>query len=309
MSPQNNNNFPLENNTISQTSVAHAFPRGYVYLFVLTSLLFFTGVFGVWYFSQLLPEEISEVESLKNQPQNLKTYIRDKYLGIFEFKYPRNWSVFEYDNSVNLYKNGSTDFISFEISPFASIPKISSLDQSISFLKKNTGTDLVESSEIKIEKGDAFYFTNDETQLGNGNGPKSSEAYLASNNTVYKIVYDGGTSKVTLGEREKTMLGILSTFKFISTSTSVKSSIQFQVSAGEWTMIEETISKKFNSSNREVVADGCSLDRVTKIKKEVNGYTVDIEYACGFVLAGATLLKATVFVSNSKEVIGIPVKY
>jgi hypothetical protein len=88
--PNNNpsNNTPVpENNSVPQKS-----PRGHAFLIIVMILLILTGVFGVWYFSNPLPDEETGTETITNKFADWKTYTNTQY-G-FEIKYSPDF-VFE----------------------------------------------------------------------------------------------------------------------------------------------------------------------------------------------------------------------
>lgn len=66
--------------------------RSHAFLLILTALLLATGAFGIWYFSNPLPEEETETVSLANKFAGWKTYKNEKY-G-FGFKHPADHTVY-----------------------------------------------------------------------------------------------------------------------------------------------------------------------------------------------------------------------
>jgi len=85
MPPQFQKQFDPANRAPAPEKPAHR----YGFLIILTVLLILTGIFGVWYFSNPLPEEETEIVALSNKFANWKTYKNEEY-G-FEFKYPEGW--------------------------------------------------------------------------------------------------------------------------------------------------------------------------------------------------------------------------
>jgi len=90
MPPQFQNNVPPENNPTLLES-----PRKHTFLIVLAVLLILTGIFGVWYFLNPLPEDQTETTAIVNKFTDWKTYTNTEY-G-FEFKYPSTYTVKIFD--------------------------------------------------------------------------------------------------------------------------------------------------------------------------------------------------------------------
>lgn len=243
MPPQSENNTPTNPILLQK-------PRSNAFLLVLTFFLFITGVFGVWYFSNPLPEEEVETVAVINKFADWKTYRNEEY-G-FELNLPSKWSVFP-DKSVenellnlvlNVPSEGSTsDNVLF-------ILRVSSLNSSVDlskwfydnaefnnssvseliqttdkiygkdFLKysdfsvnvSTTSIDnnLVISQTVKCLKSDCYF-------LG---GPQNHKEYFFRKGN---LLFHLETKTMFVSEDFTKLDQIFSTFKFISTSTNSNS--------------------------------------------------------------------------------------
>jgi hypothetical protein len=92
MPSQFENNIPPVNNPASEVEIIKP-KRNYPFLLTLTLLLILTGIFGVWYFSNPLPDEDIDTSTIIKHDQfaDWKTYRND----FFSIKLPQSWSVTE----------------------------------------------------------------------------------------------------------------------------------------------------------------------------------------------------------------------
>jgi hypothetical protein len=65
--PPEQNNVPPVNNPAPNNPIPPKPPRSHTFLLILTALLLLTGAFGVWYFSNPVPEDTVEEIALTNK--------------------------------------------------------------------------------------------------------------------------------------------------------------------------------------------------------------------------------------------------
>ncbi len=224
---------PLANNPVPPK------PRGNAFLLVLTFLLILTGIFGVWYFSHPLPDEVEEIV-LVDKFSDWKTYKNEEY-G-FEFKYPADWQLrSSLVNAQNQPPKVSTDG-SWSFEPFVEIGNPMSgmnvypLYIFISLNPKNLNAesyvkDMVASAPKEGPGGIRYY---KEFALSVG-GQSAYELYsvfaydqndeeitITNANLTYTVKFPVSDENPNLSnpkDNNKISHQILSTFKFISTST------------------------------------------------------------------------------------------
>jgi hypothetical protein len=208
-----NNNVPIpENNPVPQTPQKP--PRKHAFLITLAILLILTGVFGIWYFSNPLPEEETESVATIDKFTGWKTYRNDEY-G-FEIKYPQNLEVIE---------SKQTDHVSFWDPKYENTLVEAVLNVVVYTVDKvYSGTkEEMLLALAKDELGQNFI----KMRRYNGN-----EIIVESQDihAIHSFFYDKTTNKVAdiLGrdfvDTKKDLYDqIFSTFKFISTSTPMNS--------------------------------------------------------------------------------------
>ena len=211
------NNVPApENNSVQQKP-----PYNYTFLIVLTILLILTGVFGIWYFSNPLPtEEADGSTSLTTSKfADWKTYRNEEY-G-FEIKYPS-----EFTYTTNSYSRGFQVLFTGSSAFFTVNVRNDELGLGVD-LKNYFYLDFSPKEQTTLADQTAYIY---EAPDGYCDGPGCSEPFLAiatrKNTTIYIVEFKGD---IQINNIEKE---ILSTFKFISTSTN--STQLLKVCPDEW---------------------------------------------------------------------------
>lgn len=207
----------------NQTNVPENKPkRNYAFLLTLTFLLLLLGVFGVWYFSQVPPQDETEIVATKDQFADWKTYRNEEY-G-FEIKYPNNWNLREYEDQILIGSTSTPPRLEGdpgnEISIF-----ISRLDESSnleSWLNSNVGFN--------------SYNISSYTNPNNVNFTQIKEAYgISSDNVESYTTKEGevfGINVLPASKFNEIYNQILSTFKFIPSQSKVTSGIRGTVTIG-----------------------------------------------------------------------------
>src|SRR3989344_2007321 len=217
-----------ENNPMQQKP-----PRGHSVLIVVTILLLVTGVFGIWYFSNPLPEEETDGSTSLTTSQfaDWKTYRNEEY-G-FEFKYPptlqQQKETYHLDGlyycSGKLKLGGESQMLCDELDYRIGVV-VHDKKFSIDEIKKDYDTlqPILPDDTSPIKK----YSINGKDFYIGRNSVYTFEGWLVHTALQDKILLlsfsgDGyvvphSNSFLTEGELQK-ISQILSTFKFISTST------------------------------------------------------------------------------------------
>jgi hypothetical protein len=255
----------------------------YAFLLVLTFLLIATGAFGIWYFSNPASNEETDMSvSLikQNQFSDWKTYRNEEY-G-FEFKYPKEWI----NNSDPLTKNISFGPTKDSFDFWLQISKMDKIDES---LLNGSCVNDVGLSCVDI-------INNDILNIGNVVGriikycpmACSSKIIFNHNNIIYEVRLmdpDGlycaeddckEESKEDLEKRankeNKIIYQILSTFKFISTSTQVViNTSNWKTYTNEEYGFEIEIPEDWTTEHYSSVLDLCfSSQKTRKFEQENN---------------------------------------
>lgn len=208
-----NDNVPIpENNPTQQKH-----PHKHAFIITLTFLLVLTGVFGVWYFSNPLPEEESNGSTLLTTSKfaDWKTYKNEKY-G-FEIKYPVDHTLYSSVNTQNeslIPADSQSNKVAItenEKALFCCEPTTFSLlvvDEKITpreWIDKNY-TKYTSQKEIKSIKDIKFAGTNAVELVGGGNLGSTYKLLVMSRNGYLLIINQNNKSEF-LDE-------IISTFKF-----------------------------------------------------------------------------------------------
>ena len=196
-----------------QGEVLPKFSRSYAFLMTLVILLVITGVFGVWYFSNPLPDEETETVVITNKFADWKTYINEKY-G-FEFKYPPQYEAYEdTPEMVKIITSENRDIKgepvnNMQIQVINNVEKLGVIDWWNKY-----GPYTSQRSKFGGIKPDSFPIKNkivsgiNGVYIGGSEGVLTNYLILPNNNKILEIL-------VMIPDIDQ----ILSTFKFISTST------------------------------------------------------------------------------------------
>jgi len=230
MPPQFENNIPPVNNPIPENNPMQNTPvplkpsHKYAFLLTLTALLILAGVFGIWYFSNPLPEEETEASAIINRFADWKTYRNEEY-G-FEVKYPSGFVYEERPDSIELVQFHSlnaftggiatkiylehSDFKNFD--DFAKDMKENEMSRVIKANNKSLSEQKIKDELKKIEGSYSF-----ETKKING------VDILDHTREFYGVAGGYSETDIWIGNRNYLQIvggGLdLESFKFISTST------------------------------------------------------------------------------------------
>lgn len=212
MPPQFENNIPTVNNQVSENNPApqKSFWCKYGFLISLMVLLILTGVFGVWYFSNPLPPEETETVAVVNKFVDWKTYKNEEY-G-FEFKYPKDWVIRSamalYDTPVE--KQSSIYAVAADSEEYIGSGVTIHVDSKFADPKSFEKI----ANEKFTEKIGEFTWTIYHFHLGEPDLHYSKGAHVKVDGKDYYFV-----SMTDSNYKNEKFDQILSTFKFISTST------------------------------------------------------------------------------------------
>lgn len=212
MPPQTENNFFPTNNLLQQKP-----SRKYTSLIILVILLILTGIFGVWYFSNPLPEEESNGSTLLTTSKfaDWKTYKNEQHW--FEFKYPKDHTVYSkidtqkeslvpanlQSNKITIAENEKLIFCCepVTLNLFIANENITSRE----WIDKNY-TKYTNQKEIKSIKDIKFAETNATELIAGGNLGSTYRLLVISQNGYILIINQNSESEF--------LDKILSTFKF-----------------------------------------------------------------------------------------------
>lgn len=230
--PNNSAQIP-ENNPVQQKPL-----RQHYFLITLTVLLILTGAFGVWYYANPVPEEEPENLSVLNERKKWNTY-NNEIFG-YELQYPSDWVIDNTysDNDFTIrggdeYMGGDTNWQNFKLhfdpnegpAPrpdnhhivYLIIYKDSTsktIDEKFKIDSfPNEGAKILEKKDFTTKYqvvGRQYSFENLDHPVGN-----QTVVTIFKKGDVFYIFSSPMSSKVFNDQ-------ILSTFKFISTSTPVQ---------------------------------------------------------------------------------------
>lgn len=207
----------------NQTNVPENKPkRNYAFLLTLTFLLLLSGVFGVWYFSQVPPQDETEIVATKDQFADWKTY-RNEEFG-FEFEYPKS-SYIEQSSGDYLRIQNYSDKETWNSS-------LSEGEYYLELQKTSNATekDLRSCKDLMLNPKEIYinglkgYIS--EGEVAESGGQPYEICALKDSKFISIVVTEAFNSKLNIANQ------ILSTFKFIPSQSKVTSGIRGTVTIG-----------------------------------------------------------------------------
>ena len=215
MPPQFQTHFdPANKLPNSENSFAQKPPRSHFFLITLTLLMLLSGGFATWFFLNPAPEENFEEVALtkRNETADWKTYRNEEY-G-FEFKYPKELILQEYSDKN--YPVASLNFPGDDMGGKSININIETGTLNLAEKDLNSQGRFISKEKIITVNSEFDLFVNQEI-LQEGIPKNAGLIFVTALTQKDNIIYSFGT----IGPGSLNILKeVLSTFKFISTSTS-----------------------------------------------------------------------------------------